>query len=363
MRIVFLNPLGEMGGAERSLLAWMKAVQEAYPSAPLHLLVPSDGLFARRARELGIDVGVVPIPEAVGQLGESALHGRRLVAGLRLAARMAAAGPGAARYILRLRAALRRLKPDLIHSNGIKTHLLVRLAAPSKTPVVWHIHDFIGHRPLMARAVAWASSSCKIAVAVSEAVAADARTLMPKLPIRVIYNVTDVDHFSPGPGDGDRLDAMAGLPQAEAGTVRIVLVATYAHWKGQDVFLEGAAKAVGSANTPPLRFYVVGGPIYKTAGSQFTQAQLRAQAQTLGLGSRVGFIGFQDDPAIIYRAADIVVHASTRPEPFGLTIIEAMACGRERWEFAQEVLPNCLLMERTHWEHLRQTPKHWPKLW
>src|SRR5262249_31327360 len=25
---------------------------------------------------------------------------------------------------------------------------------------------------------------------------------------------------------------------------------------------------------------------------------------------------------------DVVVHASTKPEPFGLTIVEAMACGR-----------------------------------
>ena len=29
-----------------------------------------------------------------------------------------------------------------------------------------------------------------------------------------------------------------------------------------------------------------------------------------------------------YRALDVVVHASTRPEPFGLVIAEAMACGR-----------------------------------
>lgn len=28
------------------------------------------------------------------------------------------------------------------------------------------------------------------------------------------------------------------------------------------------------------------------------------------------------------RALDIVVHASTQPEPFGLVIAEAMACGR-----------------------------------
>src|SRR4029079_2543965 len=43
---------------------------------------------------------------------------------------------------------------------------------------------------------------------------------------------------------------------------------------------------------------------------------------------RLGFIPFTDDPVPIYRALDIVLHASTQPEPFGLTVAEAMACGR-----------------------------------
>jgi glycosyltransferase involved in cell wall biosynthesis len=38
--------------------------------------------------------------------------------------------------------------------------------------------------------------------------------------------------------------------------------------------------------------------------------------------------GFLDDMPAAYRALDVVVHASTRPEPFGLVITEAMACGR-----------------------------------
>ena len=42
----------------------------------------------------------------------------------------------------------------------------------------------------------------------------------------------------------------------------------------------------------------------------------------------VGFIGFQEDPVEAFRGLDVVVHASTRPEPFGLTIVEAMACGK-----------------------------------
>jgi glycosyltransferase involved in cell wall biosynthesis len=47
----------------------------------------------------------------------------------------------------------------------------------------------------------------------------------------------------------------------------------------------------------------------------------------LGIADRVGFTGFADDAASAIRALDVVVHASTQPEPFGLVIAEAMACG------------------------------------
>jgi glycosyltransferase involved in cell wall biosynthesis len=57
-------------------------------------------------------------------------------------------------------------------------------------------------------------------------------------------------------------------------------------------------------------------------------AELRALVSQLGLVGRVGFTGFVDDVGAAMRALDIVVHASTQPEPFGLSIIEAMACGR-----------------------------------
>jgi glycosyltransferase involved in cell wall biosynthesis len=47
-----------------------------------------------------------------------------------------------------------------------------------------------------------------------------------------------------------------------------------------------------------------------------------------GLGDRVGFTGVVADSSAAMRALDIVVHASTDPEPFGLVIAEAMACAK-----------------------------------
>ncbi len=77
-----------------------------------------------------------------------------------------------------------------------------------------------------------------------------------------------------------------------------------------------------------VAFYIVGGPIYQTHGSQFSEAELRALAVRCGVEGSVGFVGFQEAPAEAFRALNVVVHASTRPEPFGLTIVEAMACGK-----------------------------------
>jgi glycosyltransferase involved in cell wall biosynthesis len=103
------------------------------------------------------------------------------------------------------------------------------------------------------------------------------------------------------------------------------LVATFARWKGHEVFLEAAARVPADR---PCRFYVVGGPIYQSAGSQYTPEELKGRAEALGLNGRVGFTGHQSDPVAALRALDVVVHASTRPEPFGRVIVEGMACGR-----------------------------------
>jgi glycosyltransferase involved in cell wall biosynthesis len=95
--------------------------------------------------------------------------------------------------------------------------------------------------------------------------------------------------------------------------------------QGHAVFLEALARLRGKIH---VRGYIVGDSIYHTDSSQYSQAELRAQAEALGLGDSVGFTGKVDDVSSVLRALDIAVHASTEPEPFGLVIAEAMACGR-----------------------------------
>jgi len=329
VKILYLSPTGALGGAERVLLSVLKGVRRELSSHPL-LLSLSDGPLVQQAAELGVDVNVLRMPAELQAIGDSpfAHRANRMTSALQLARQMLGCGSAGLEFLRRLKQWMRRARPDLIHSNGIKTHCLAWLAGPKNVPILWHAHDFFGARPLARRLLRLAARRVAAAVAVSSAVADDLKTVGVSAPVNVIANGTDLSRFFPAPQDGALLDRLAGLQPAPPNCMRIGLVATYARWKGQTVFLESAACLKKMNAQLPCRFYIVGGPIYDTVGSQFALSELQALARQLEIGDRVGFIGFQKDVAPIYRALDIVVHASTAPEPFGLTIIEAMACGK-----------------------------------
>jgi|SRR5579884_808343 len=326
MRILYLNPIGSVGGAERALLSAMAGVMQTDPSIEVHLLAMTDGPLLRLANEIGVRSTLLPMPKRLTEVGDSGSREGGWLPRLRGLCRRLALSPEGWHYSRQLRAVIQSIAPDLIHTNGIKSHLLARLAGIS--PVVWYVQDFIGARPLVRRLLPWVQKGVVGAITISDAVDRDARTVLPRLPTRIVLHATDVDRFAPAPADPELLDRLAGLPPAPEGTIRVGLVATYARWKGQDVFLQAAAQLLQQQPGLPVRFYLIGGPIYHTQGSQFSVAELRCLAQELGLQAHLGFIGFQQNPADVYRGLDLAVHASTRPEPFGLTIIEAMACAR-----------------------------------
>jgi glycosyltransferase involved in cell wall biosynthesis len=322
MRLMYFNPTGQLGGAETSLLAVLASVRRAEPSWPLHLVMTADGPLKAAAAALGVTATVLPLPASIAALGE---HGARGAGGyLRLTARVARASIGVPAYVGEIRRAIRSFRPDAIHTNGLKMHLLAAWASPS-VPLVWHLHDYLGPRPLTAALLRWSAPRCAAVIANSMSVAADARdAIRGGVPVVAVYNAVDLDRFSPSGGCAD-LDRLAGLPRASTGTVRVGLLGTFARWKGHEIFLRAVAQLPRDL---PVRAYVIGDALYQTEGSQHSGDELRRLAESLRLGDRVGFTGFIRESDTALRALDIVVHASTQPEPFGLVIAEAMACGR-----------------------------------
>ena len=317
MRILYLNPCGQMGGAETSLLELLRSMRAAVPDWELWLVLGEDGPLAEKAARLGVRVRHAAFPRPLATKGDSAPHSLRALGGLALSAGSALV------YASRLTAVIAQINPDVIHTNGLKMHVLGAWTAPKGTPVVWHIHDYVGRRRLMGRILRRYSNRCAMAIVNSHSVEADLDAVLPAVKKKVIYNAIDLDRFSPS-GTRLDLDQACGLPVAPTGTVRVGLVATFARWKGHKVFLQ----ALSLLPQARVRGYIIGGPIYQTSGSQWSFEELQAEADRLGLAGRIGFTGILDDPAAAMRSLDVVVHASTQPEPFGMVIVEAMGCAK-----------------------------------
>lgn len=96
--------------------------------------------------------------------------------------------------------------------------------------------------------------------------------------------------------------------------------------KGYDLLIDGFS--VIAARMPDVVLHLAVGGEKMDRQEKRILAELKARAKELGLSKRVKFGGYiaNEDLADYYRAADLFV-LSSRYEPFGMTAIEAMACG------------------------------------
>ena len=311
-RVLFVNPGCALGGAEHSLLLLLQGVRGR--SIEPNVAVFGKGPFRDRLSALGIPMVDVALSRWTRAAGRYKLPGGP-VGG---AALMARSLPAA----LRLAAAARRVGADIIHTNGMKAHLLGGLAGRLvQVPVIWHLRDFPPG--------GWAGRTFREAarrlpemiLTPSEAVAASVR-LADRRRLRVVPDPVDLDRFHPGiPRDRIRRELGFGGEEPLIG-----MIGHLTPWKGHEVFLE-IARAV-AARIPDSRFVVVGGSIYETHGHAGYPEVLRQRTAALGLSDRVTFLGAREDVPDLLAALDVLVHPPTASEPFGRVLAEAMAVGR-----------------------------------
>ncbi len=107
---------------------------------------------------------------------------------------------------------------------------------------------------------------------------------------------------------------------------KILALGRLATNKGYDLLIE--AFAITAARVPDVVLQLAVGGAKMDKQEKKILANLKERSRELGLTKRVKFTGFISDAdlADYYRAADLFV-LSSRYEPFGMTAIEAMACG------------------------------------
>jgi GT2 family glycosyltransferase len=161
----------------------------------------------------------------------------------------------------------RNLRPDVVVAWGMRSLLACTAARLDARLVFQHVDLLPG--PLVARAVRAAARRCDLVLALSRTTADELGTGT------VIHPGVDLDRFSPAP------------PPAEPSAL---FLSAHVDWKRPELAAE-AGRLAGV----PVRF---------------------AAAD-----------GWLDDPREALREASCLIHAADR-EPFGLALVEALACGR-----------------------------------
>jgi glycosyltransferase involved in cell wall biosynthesis len=211
----------------------------------------------------------------------------------------------------------RRERPDLVYlANGITANLdgLVA-AARAGLPVIAHEKGFRRVGPPERFMSRWVDACVGMTEEVTDHYRA--RHVQAKR-FRTIYDGIDTTQFQAGGGAAVRREF--GIPD----DVPVVgIVGHIQDWKGQALVAEAVAQV--RRRVPEVHCLVVGG--VHRFGLEYGEALKRRVAQP-DLAGHVHLTGARRDVAACLDAMDIAIHYSTRPEPFGRVMIEAMALGR-----------------------------------
>jgi glycosyltransferase involved in cell wall biosynthesis len=310
--ITFINPSGEIGGAERSLLLLLEGLDRGR-YAPL-VFVPAAGRLLDALSKRDVPTRVVPLGP-VERLSR--------FAGSRSWQKALSDGVGMGQAVRELLPALQAAGPALIHTNGIKAHLIGGVCGRLlRRPVVWHMRDLVPEGPLLSLFRAAAGCLPRRIIVNSGAVADQFAGSRAARRTRIVHNAVDLAQYRPSRAGPD-VRAELGLAP---GAVVLAMVAHFTCWKGHHLFLEVIDRLVRRGL--PVAGLIVGGSIYRSDGHQDYESEVRDHCRSLGLERHVVFTGYQECVADYLNAADLLVHPPTRPEPFGRVLIEAMALSK-----------------------------------
>lgn len=309
--LIEVNEDGTVGGSHQCLADLVDRLDRAEWTP--RVVFYQDNRFAKAMAERGVEVEAWDAQRARERRRVVGLPGlRALETVLRLAGAIAAR----VRY-------LRRHRIELVHLNnspcvGFDDWLpACRLLG---IPITAHARG-----PWFDPGPAWsrrATQRFDRVVAISDFVASTfvAAGVAPER-IRRVYDGIDLTRWS------DEAGVRAGgetSPAKPSARVEVVMVGHLRSWKGQDVVLEALAQ-LPPAIRKALRVRFVGeAPESDRAYADRVAALMERHA----LADCAEFVGYVPDPRALLERADIVLHASTLPEPFGLVVVEGMALGK-----------------------------------
>ena len=276
------------GGAELGLLRYLRA-RSATSAHRFHVLIGAAGWLAEALAELDVDVTVVP-------------H---------------SAGPrGTLRATSAVRRLVRELDPGLVLSNSMRAATWVLAARVRRARHVLYVQDLIrggyfsARRGLLVERVIL--PSCGYFLWNSEATRASAPPSAAGRSGAVVYTMS-----------GASAAGVSRPVEPTAGSLRVLSMSRLASWKGVHVLLEAVAQVRADAPDLDLEVTVAGGAFF--GEEAYRDALLRTVSDE---DLPVRMVGHVQDVEPLLDQADVLVHCSVTPEPFGQVIVQALAAGR-----------------------------------
>jgi glycosyltransferase involved in cell wall biosynthesis len=306
MRVVHVITRLILGGAQENTLLTVEGLHHRYGDDVTLITGPAEGpegdLFDRAGR-LGLQVEVMP----------------ELVRAIRPATDWRA-------YWL-LRKALRRLRPEVVHTHSSKAGIIGRAAAwDERVPAVVHtIHGLPfgpSESPLRNRLYValerWAARRCHALVSVCDAMTEQALAAGVGRPgmFRTVYSGMDVEAFLNPPRGRDEVRRELGLTETD---VAFGTVARLFERKGHDDILAAAPEVLKA--DPRVRFVFIGDGVLRD--------RLIAETERIGLRHAFHFVGLVPPGRIpeLLSAMDAVVHPSLR-EGLARVLPQSLLVGR-----------------------------------
>lgn len=306
MRVVHVITRLILGGAQENTLLTVEGLHHRYHDDVILITGPAEGpegdLF-ERARSQGLNVELMP----------------ELVRAIRPGTDWSAYG--------KLRTAVQRLKPDVVHTHSSKAGIIGRAAAwDEKVPAVVHTIHGLPFGPsekawrnrLYVGLERWAARRCHAIVSVCDAMTEQALAAGVGRPEQyvTVYSGMEVEAFLNPPRSREEVRRELGLADDE---VAFGTVARLFERKGHDDLL-AIAPEVLRAN-PKVRFVWIGSGIWRE--------RLEAEAERLGIRQAIHFTGLVPPDRIpeLLSAVDAVVHPSYR-EGLARVLPQSLIVGR-----------------------------------
>ena len=308
-KVLYLQATSEIGGSDISLVRIIEKLDKTRFRP--YALLPSDGPLVGKLQLQGCEVFLLKEMMKLTTRKGKLLYLRYLMN-----------YPRAAWKLVKM---IRSEHIDLVHTNSAHNLYGFLAAKLSGRPHVWHVREIVWQSKILRAVERFLLKHLTDRVVVtSDAVAGIIGNSRGSTPahVRKIPNGIDTRLYHPG-NDGRGVREQLG----RATEVPLVgLVCRLDRWKGVETFLQ--AVALCHKECPEARFLIVGGEI---EGGEAFAKELYRLADVLDLKDIVHFTGWRyqpEDMPGVHAALDLLVVASSAPEPFGLVLLEAMATGK-----------------------------------